>query len=94
MGDMHFTSFTTVFQSYQDDERNIMKVCVKWNPVYCREDFALSGLELGTARSVGQRLTHWATGAQWLLLLAFSYVIHVVVATNTGQRMEMTTFSD
>ena len=22
-----------------------------------------AGLELGTARSVGQRLTHWATGA-------------------------------
>ena len=29
-----FTSFLTVFQSYQDDGRMIMKVCVQWNPVY------------------------------------------------------------
>ena len=29
-----FTSFSTVFQSYQDDERLIMKGCVQWNPVY------------------------------------------------------------
>ena len=25
-----FTSFSTVFQSYQDDERLIMKGCVQW----------------------------------------------------------------
>ena len=29
-----FTSFSTVFQSYQDDEWMIMKGCVQWNPVY------------------------------------------------------------
>ena len=29
-----FTSFSIVFQSYQDDERLIMKGCVQWNPVY------------------------------------------------------------
>ena len=29
-----FTSFSTVFQSYQDDERLIMKGCVQWSPVY------------------------------------------------------------
>ena len=29
-----FTSFSTVFQSYQDDGRMIMKGCVQWNPVY------------------------------------------------------------
>ena len=29
-----FTSFLTVFQSYQDDRRTIMKGCVLWNPVY------------------------------------------------------------
>ena len=28
-----FTSLSTVFQSYQDDERLIMKSCVQWNPV-------------------------------------------------------------
>ena len=27
-----FTSFSTVFQSYQDDERVIMKCCVQGNP--------------------------------------------------------------
>ena len=30
-----FTSFLTVFQSYQDDVRMIMKGCVQWNSVYC-----------------------------------------------------------
>ena len=29
-----FTSFSTVFQSYQDDGRLIMKGCVQWSPVY------------------------------------------------------------
>ena len=28
-----FASFSTVFQSYQDDERLIMKGCVQWNPI-------------------------------------------------------------
>ena len=29
-----FTSFSTVFQSYQDDRRMVMKGCVQWNPIY------------------------------------------------------------
>ena len=29
-----FMSFSTVFQSYQDDGQMIMKGCVQWNPVY------------------------------------------------------------
>ena len=29
-----FTSFSTVFQSYQDDGQMIMKGCVQWNSVY------------------------------------------------------------
>ena len=29
-----FTSFSTVFQSYQDDGKLIMKVCVQWSSVY------------------------------------------------------------
>ena len=28
-----FTSFSTVFQSYQDDVRLMMKGCVKWNSI-------------------------------------------------------------
>ena len=38
----NFMSFSTVFQSYQDDERLIMKGCVQWNSVYGEEDFTLS----------------------------------------------------
>ena len=38
----NFTSFLTVFQSYQDDEGMKMKDCVQWNPFYSLEDFALS----------------------------------------------------
>ena len=30
-----FTSFLTVFQSYQDDVWMIMKGCVQWNSIYC-----------------------------------------------------------
>ena len=29
----HFTSFSTVFRSYQDDGSLIMEGCVKWNSV-------------------------------------------------------------
>ena len=29
-----FTSFATVFKSYQDDGQMIVKSCVQWNPVY------------------------------------------------------------
>ena len=32
-----FTSFLTVFQSYQDDGQMIMKGCVQWSPVYSLE---------------------------------------------------------
>ena len=49
-----FTSFLTVFQSYQDDESLIMEGCVQWNSVYSLETFPPpAGLELGTTRSVG-----------------------------------------
>ena len=37
-----FTSFITVFQSYQDDGQVIIKDCLQWNPVYGVEDFASS----------------------------------------------------
>ena len=53
----NFTSFSTVFQSYQDDGQ-IMKGCVQWNPVYVEKILPRAGIKLRTARSVGQRLTH------------------------------------
>ena len=40
MLDAILMSFLTVFQSYQDAVRVIMKGCVQWNSVYGREDFA------------------------------------------------------
>ena len=49
------TSFSTVFQSYQDDGRMIMKDCVQRNPVYGLEDLAWNGARTQTARSVDQR---------------------------------------
>ena len=54
----NFTSFSILFQSYQDDGRMIMKGCVHWNPVSVEKISPRAGIELGTARLVGQRLTH------------------------------------
>ena len=53
-----FTSFSIVFQSYQDKGQMIMKGCVQGNSVYSSLISPRAELELGTARSVGQRLTH------------------------------------
>ena len=55
-----FTSFSTVFESYQDDGRKMMKGCVQWNLIYdsVKRSSPHAGLELTTARSVGQRKTH------------------------------------
>ena len=53
-----FTVFQfTVFQSYQDDGRVIMKGCVPGTP-FTVEISPRAGLKLGTARSAGQHLTH------------------------------------
>ena len=35
------TAFSTVYQSYHDDVKVIMKGCVQWKSVYCRKDFSL-----------------------------------------------------
>ena len=53
-----FTSFSTVFQSYQDDGQTIMKSCVQWNLFTVEKILPRAVLELGTARSVGQSLIH------------------------------------
>ena len=34
MDDLDFLSFSTIFQSYQNDGQVIMQGCVQWNPVY------------------------------------------------------------
>ena len=59
----NFTSFSTVFQSYQDDERLIMKGCVQWNPVMFEKKLPQVGLKLGTARSAGllNPLSYWSS---------------------------------
>ena len=42
-----FTSFLTVFQSYEDDVRMIMKSCVQWNFVYGCGDITSSEGRIG-----------------------------------------------
>ena len=53
-----FTSFSTVFQSYLDDGQMIMKSCMQGNPFTVKKFSPPARIEPGTARSVGQRLTH------------------------------------
>ena len=54
-----FTSFSTVFQSYQDDARLIVKGCVQWNSLYVEKILPRVGIELGPLdQYIGQRLTH------------------------------------
>ena len=38
-----FMSFSTVFQSYQDNGQMIMKGCVQWNSIYGWEEVSSSG---------------------------------------------------
>ena len=42
-----FMSFSTVFQSYQDNGRLIMNGCVQWNSIYGCEDLPQAGIKLG-----------------------------------------------
>ena len=48
-----FTSLSSVFHSYQDDERLIMKGCVQWNLFTVEKNSPRAGLEFWTARSTG-----------------------------------------
>ena len=52
-----FTSFSTVFQTYKDDERVILKGCVQWTPVLDETDLCLGwGSKPGLLdQSVGQQ---------------------------------------
>ena len=47
-----FTSFSTVFQSYQDDGRMLKKSYVQWNPVLVEKISPRAGHKLGTANDV------------------------------------------
>ena len=64
-----FMSFSTVFQTYiwgrwaDDNER----LCANGTPFMVEKNLPQAGLKLGTARSVGQHLTHWATRASPLI---------------------------
>ena len=55
-----FASFSTVFQSYQDDGSMIMKRFVQWNLVYGWKDYRLERgsnpgpLDLYTSRNLGE----------------------------------------
>ena len=63
-----FTSYSTVFQSYQDDGKVIIKVCVQWNPVYAWKDFRLQrgSNPWPLDHAEGRRLEYSATGAPTL----------------------------
>ena len=64
MDDLGFYILSTLFHSYQDNGWMIMKGCVQWNPIYEWKDPRLrQGSKITTARSVGQRLTYWPSGA-------------------------------
>ena len=60
----HFMPFSTVFRSYQDDERMILKAVCNGTLFTVEKILPGAGLKLRTARSAGQRLTHGATGLQ------------------------------
>ena len=46
----------------------------KWTPFKVETSSSLAGLELRTTRSVGQRITHWATGAPSI----FAVVLNII----------------
>ena len=54
----YLKSFSTVFQSYQDDMQMIMESCAQWTPFTVVKISLQAGLKPGTPRSVGQHLTH------------------------------------
>ena len=58
-----FTSVLTVYQVISGWCWMIMKGCVQWNSVFGWEDFTSSEDRTQSARSVGQHLAHWDTGA-------------------------------
>ena len=67
----NFSSFSIVFQSYQDDEKVIMKGCGE-KPHLWLGRFPPQ-LKPGTTRPVDQCLTHWSTG----VIISSSMCTHV-----------------
>ena len=70
-----FTSFSTVFQSYQDDGRVIMKGLCNRTPFTVETFSASSGDRTRAARSVGQRLIYRATGLLSVCNVLTSFVL-------------------
>ena len=79
----NFASFSTAFQSYQDDERVIMKGWVLWNPVYDKEDLRLrrssnldpqinkAALKLPELPGLPVQFLEWLTGNVYHIYLIF-----------------------
>ena len=55
-------SFSTVYRSYLDDGRVIMRAVLSGTYIQLKRFPPPAGMKTRTARSVGQRLTHRATG--------------------------------
>ena len=53
-----FTSFSTVYQSYKDDEGSNERLCAMEPNLRLERSPIEAGLEPQTARSADQRLTH------------------------------------
>ena len=51
---LRLLSFSTVYQSYQDDRRVIIKCCVQWNPVEKISTYSRNRTR--TVSSAGQRI--------------------------------------
>ena len=70
----NFTSFITVFSSYEDDGWMIMKGCVQWDCLWWKRSLPQSGFKHGTTRLAGQSLTHLVSYRVSQLLIALKTV--------------------
>ena len=75
----YFTSFPTVFQSYGDEWRMIIKECVQWNPVYDRKDFDLERGSNPGRQTIRPALNLMSTRAELSLLPTFNVSVKSMV---------------
>ena len=82
----YFTSFATVYQSYQDSGQVIMKVCLQWNPPFgLKRSLTQMGLNPMIARSVGKWLTYSAPATNSLDLVKAAYTGFIRVREMSGK---------